>query len=572
MIEFANYDTTNGQAVQRREGVQHLMAKSRQKPKSAEVCDGKKLREMMAGSVAWLDKSAADVDAINVFPVPDGETQASMFEKFAWEGLQKRLDQAKTEKRQVDEEKYRTRLDYEIGIIKKKDLPGYFLILSDYINWAKKNGIPVGPGRGSVVGSLVAYCLSVTDVDPIEWGLLFERFLNIGHKWLPEITVDFCCESQSRIVQYIKEKYGESHVARIVSIKCMKTKAAIRNAGRALAMPRKEVAAIAGMIPVRPRVNLKDALETESRLISEVQEKPHIQKLISSALFLENLPCNPVIRDDIIVISDEKPLSQHLPLFSFGDGETVTQFERYIGIMGLVTFYIQTLPALTIIANTLKLIKEHGKTQPDMENIDLNDADTYRLFQRGETKRIFPLESAGMKKILVRIKPESFNHIMAAVALNRPGPLGSGMVDQYIKGRHGRVMITYLLPELESILNETYGVLLYQEQFMLIAVALANFSLNEADDMRKALGKKISEEISCQKEKFLSGAIANGIKDFVAETIFDHIYQNSEYSFNKSHCVAYSLITYQTAFLKTHYPTEFMAALSFMKGKNVAKQ
>ena len=497
-----------------------------------------------------------------VFPVPEGETQATLFERLAREGFERRLAQARAKGRPVDEKLYRKRLDYEIGVIKEMDFPGYFLIVADFIGWAKKNGIPVGPGRGSAAGSLVAYSLAITELDPMEWGLLFERFLNTGRKSLPDIDVDFCFEKRGRVVEYVREKYGKDRVAQIVAFGSMKAKAAIRDVGRALAIPLSEVDAIAKMVPEGPKVTLKDALEQEPRLKTEADEKPHIAKLLSYALLLENMPRHASVHAAGVVISDDRPLVKHLPLHRGKEGEAVTQFEMsYVEKIGLVKFDFLGLRNLTVIADTLRLIREQGKTPPDLEDLGFDDPETYRLLQRGDTTGVFQLESSGMKNMLVRLKPESFNDIIAAVALYRPGPLGSGMVEQYIDGKHGLREITYLLPELEPILKETQGTILYQEQVMQIAQALGSFSLSEADDLRKAMGKKLGDVMAKQKVRFLEGAAANKIDREAASTIFDQMAKFAEYGFNKSHSATYAVVTYQTAYLKAHYPVEFMASL-----------
>lgn len=497
-----------------------------------------------------------------VFPVPEGETQAGLFEKNARAGLEKRLAQARALNRAVDEDAYRKRLDYEIGVIKDMEFPGYFLIVADFIGWAKANDIPVGPGRGSAAGSLVAWSLEITDLNPMAYGLLFERFLNPGRKSLPDIDVDFCTENRHRVIDYVREKYGADRVAQIITFGSMKAKAAIRDVGRALGIPLSEVDVIAKLVPEGPKVNLAEAIEKEPRIKALAGADPRIEKLLKYALLLENMPRHSSVHAAGVVISDHRPLVSHLPLARPGDSETVTQFEMgYVEKIGLVKFDFLALRNLTVIAATLRLIREQGKTPPDLSILDFDDADTYRLIQKGDTTGVFQLESSGMKNMLVRLKPENFNDIIAAVALYRPGPLNSGMVENYIAGKHGEMLVTYLFPELEPILKETFGIILYQEQVMQIAVALARFSLGEADNLRKAMGKKIAEIMAKQKVRFLQGTDEASLDHKMSSTLFDLMAQFAEYGFNKSHSATYAVVTYQTAYLKAHYPVEFMAAL-----------
>ncbi|MEW5733364.1 MAG: DNA polymerase III subunit alpha [Thermodesulfobacteriota bacterium] len=497
------------------------------------------------------------------FPVPDDTTEADQVDQRAWAGLEGRLADLRSQGEAVDEEKYRKRLSYELGVIREMGFPGYFLIVSDFISWSRNNGVPVGPGRGSAAGSLAAYCLGITNIDPMKYGLLFERFLNVARKSLPDIDVDFCILGRDRVFHYVQEKYGGGeHVSQIITFNRLKPRAVIRDVGRALDIPLSEVDQIAKMVPEGPKMDFEKALSMEPRLAREAEENPRIGKLIAIAKVLEGLPRHASIHAAGVVISDDRPLKRHLPLFRGKENEVVTQFEMtYVEKIGLVKFDFLGLRNLTVIENTLDLIEGQGRPRPDLARLPMDDRPTYELLQRGDTTGVFQLESSGMKNLLVRLKPENFTDVIALVALYRPGPLESGMVEQYIQGKHGEIQVTYLFPELEPILKETYGVIVYQEQVMQIAGVLANYSMSEADDLRKAMGKKIAEIMAKQRERFLSGTNEKGLDEKKAATLFDLMEKFGGYGFNKSHSAAYALIAYQTAWLKAHYPLEFMASL-----------
>jgi len=440
--------------------------------------------------------------------------------------------------------------------------PGYFLVVADFIRYAKENNIPVGPGRGSAAGSLVAYSLGITDLDPIEHGLIFERFLNPARKSMPDIDVDFCINGREEVFKYVVEKYGGGDfVAQIITFGKLKTRAVIRDVGRALDIPLYEVDAIAKMVPDVLNISLDAALEQEPRLKDLAKKKPEVADLINICRILEGLPRHASTHAAGVVIAD-KPLVEYLPLYKGKKGEVVTQFDmKCVEKIGLVKFDFLGLRNLTVIANTLKLIAAQGGTPPDLINLDLKDPATYRLLESGETTGVFQLESSGMKDLLVKLKPESFDDIIALVALYRPGPLDSGMVDDFVDRKHGKKKVEYLVPQLEPILKETYGVVVYQEQVMKIAGDLANYSMAEADDLRKAMGKKIPEILAKHRERFMQGAADNGIPYDKAGKIFYLMEKFGGYGFNKSHSAAYSMIAYQTAFLKAHFPLEFMASL-----------
>ena len=438
----------------------------------------------------------------------------------------------------------------------------YFLIVADFIRRAKENHIPVGPGRGSAAGSLVAYSLGITDLDPIQHGLIFERFLNPARKSMPDIDVDFCINGREEVFKYVVQRYGGGdYVAQIITFGKLKTRAVIRDVGRALDIPLHEVDTIAKMVPDVLNISLDDALKQEPRLSELVKSKAEVADLISICRVLEGLPRHASTHAAGVVIAD-KPLVEYMPLYKGKKGEVVTQFDmKYVEKIGLIKFDFLGLRNLTVIANTLALIRANQHTPPDLLKLDLEDADTYQLLAAGNTTGVFQLESSGMKDLLGRLKPACFDDIIALVALYRPGPLDSGMVDDFVERKHGRKAVEYIVPQLEPILKETYGVIVYQEQVMKIAGELAKYSMAEADDLRKAMGKKITSIMAKQRIRFMRGAQENTIPSEKAKQIFDLMEKFGGYGFNKSHSAAYALIAYQTAYLKSHYPVEFMAAL-----------
>ncbi len=499
------------------------------------------------------------------FPKFDTGTEHSaddLFEEKVRQGFVRVMARVKDKTPGVDEQIYRKRLDYEIDTIKEMGFPGYFLIVSDFIRHAKESGVPVGPGRGSAAGSLVAYSLGITDLDPIAHGLIFERFLNPARKSMPDIDVDFCIDGREDVYKYVVDRYGGGdYVAQIITFGKLKTRAVIRDVGRALDIPLREVDAIAKMVPDVVNISLDDALKQEPRLAELVEKDPNVADLIRICRVLEGLPRHASTHAAGVVIAD-RPLVDYLPLYRGKKGEVVTQFDmKIVEKIGLVKFDFLGLRNLTVIANALALIKRQGKSPPDLENIELTDADTYRLLSAGDTTGVFQLESSGMKDLLVRLKPETFDDIIALVALYRPGPMESGMVNDYVACKHGKKAVEYMVPELEPVLKETYGVIVYQEQVMKIAGELAKYTMAEADDLRKAMGKKIPEIMAQHRHRFVQGAQDNNIPGEKAKNLFDLIEKFGGYGFNKSHSAAYALIAYQTAFLKAHFPVEFMASL-----------
>ncbi|MBW2608118.1 MAG: DNA polymerase III subunit alpha [Deltaproteobacteria bacterium] len=496
------------------------------------------------------------------FDLKANRTEDEVFEEKVREGFEGIIRRIKSKNRQADEKVYKERLEYEISVIKKMGFSGYFLIVADFIQYAKENNVPVGPGRGSAAGSLVAYSLGITGLDPLEHGLIFERFLNPARKSMPDIDVDFCINGREEIFKYVVGRYGGGdYVAQIITYGKLKPRAVIRDVGRALGIPLREVDAIAKMVPDVLNISLDNALKQEPKLAKMAKEKPEVADLISICRVLEGLPRHASTHAAGVVIAD-KPLVEYLPLYKGKKGEVVTQLDmKAVEKIGLIKFDFLGLRNLTVIADTLSLIARQGKEPPDLENLDLSDQDTYRLLASGDTTGVFQLESSGMKDLLVRLKPECFDDIIALVALYRPGPMESGMIDDYVARKHGRKKVEYLVDELEPILKETYGVIVYQEQVMKIAGVLANYSMAEADDLRKAMGKKIQSIMAKHRARFMGGALENSIPSANAKLLFDLIEKFGWYGFNKSHSAAYALIAYQTAYLKTHFSVEFLASL-----------
>jgi len=464
----------------------------------------------------------------------------------------------------ADEQRYRERLETELACIKQMGFPGYLLIVADFINWAKDHGIPVGPGRGSAAGSLVCYAIRITDIDPLPYNLLFERFLNPERISMPDIDVDFCINGRERVIQYVREKYGSDNVAQIITFGSMLARAVIRDVGRGMGIPYGEVDKIAKLIPnpTGKKVTLTDAVKQEPKLKELIDKESKVRQLFDVALALEGLTRHASTHAAGVVVTP-RPLTEYLPLYVDPKSQgQVTQFDMvHVEKIGLGKFEFLGLKNLTVIDNAVKLI--HAGKDPDLDITRLRDDDpaSFQLLQAGNTTGVFQLESSGMKELLIKLKPSCFEDIIAVCALYRPGPLGSGMVDDFIQRKHGRRAITYDFPELEPILKDTYGVIVYQEQVMQIAQELAGYTLGRADLLRRAMGKKSTEVMAKEKEPFLAGAKAKGFDLKKAEAIFDLMAKFAEYGFNKSHSAAYALIAYQTAWLKAHYPVEFMAAL-----------
>jgi DNA polymerase III subunit alpha len=459
---------------------------------------------------------------------------------------------------------YVERLEYELEIIKRMQFPGYFLIVADFINYAKQNGIPVGPGRGSSAGSLVAYALKITDLDPIRHVLLFERFLNPERRSMPDIDVDFCIRGRAQVIQYVKDKYGADRVAQIATFGTLKAKAAIKDVGRALGFTFAETDMIAKLIPAPKQgfdYPLTESMKMEPRLPELMKGDPRVKTLIEHALRLEGLVRHASTHAAGVVLSN-LPLVDHLPLFVDKEGGIVTQFDMScVEKIGLVKFDFLGLKTLTLIHDCLKLIESTQGVKIDLERLPLDDKKTYRLLCNGNTTGVFQLESTGIREMTVKIRPNCFEDLVAILALYRPGPLDSGMTEEYIKRKHGKEKFKYLHPHLEPVLKDTYGVIVYQEQVMQIAQILGGYTMGDADILRRAMGKKDPEEMAAQRERFVEGARKKSIDDKTATEIFDQMETFARYGFNKSHSAAYALVSYQTAYLKSHYPVEFMAAL-----------
>jgi DNA polymerase-3 subunit alpha len=494
------------------------------------------------------------------FSPPSGMSLDDYLEQQAVLGLNQRLGKSPSlapEKREF----YLERLRSEIDIIKKTAFSGYFLVVADFVNYAKQNAIPVGPGRGSAAGSLVAYSLGITDIDPMQYNLLFERFLNPERISMPDIDMDFCMERRDEVLRYVSQKYGSDKVAQIITFGTMQAKGVIRDVGRVMGLPYGEVDKIAKMVPNGLNITLDDALNQEARLRELVRQNETVATLMKTAKSLEGLARHASIHAAGVVLSD-RLLVELVPLYRGTDGEVMTQYDmKGLERVGLIKFDFLGLKTLTVLDKAIKIIRRNRTVSLDLQGLPLNDLKTYQLLCSGQTTGIFQLESSGMRDLLTKLRPEQFEDLIALVALYRPGPLGSGMVDDFIQRRHGKGQSKYELPQMESILKETYGVIVYQEQVMRIASELANFTLGEADILRRAMGKKKPEEMAKQRKRFLEGAHRNKILPKKAEKIFDLMAKFAEYGFNKSHSAAYAMISFQTAYLKAHYPVEFMAAL-----------
>jgi DNA polymerase-3 subunit alpha len=453
------------------------------------------------------------------------------------------------------------RLEHELDVIKRMGFAAYFLIVQDLVNWARKNKVPVGPGRGSAAGSLVSYVLGITTIDPIKYDLLFERFLNPERVSMPDIDIDFCFEKRDRVIEYIVERYGADRVAQIITFGTMAARAAMRDVGRALDIPYSAVDRLAKMVPAELGVTLERALEISPDLNQAYQNDITARKIIDMARAVEGMPRHASIHAAGVVIGKD-PLTAILPLQKTPEGHVVTQFTKEtVEDIGLLKMDILGLRTLTVIDRTLEIIEKTRGEQIDLDSLPLDDTAVYEMLTAGNTIGVFQLESNGLRRILSEMKPERFEDLIAVIALYRPGPLGSGMVDDFINCKNGRQEIEYIHPLLENILKETYGVILYQEQVMRVAGDLAGFSMGEADVLRRAMGKKKPEELAAQRDKFIAGAArCNNIDEKVAARLFDIMESFAGYGFNKSHSAAYAMISYVTAYLKVHYPVEYMCA------------
>ncbi|MCP3689715.1 MAG: DNA polymerase III subunit alpha, partial [Gammaproteobacteria bacterium] len=500
------------------------------------------------------------------YPVPTGYDVNSYFRHLSEQGLQQRLEflqeQCATGE-SIDPQPYTERLNFELDVIMQMGFPGYFLIVMDFIEWAKQQSIPVGPGRGSGAGSLVAYALKITDLDPLEYELLFERFLNPERISMPDFDVDFCMDRRDEVIEYVAEHYGRNQVSQIITYGTMAAKAVIRDVGRVMSHPYGFVDRIAKLVPFEIGITLQKALDQEEALNELYREEEEVTMLIDMALSLEGLTRNVGKHAGGVLISPSD-LTDFTPTYCEpGGGGQVSQFDMSdVEAVGLVKFDFLGLRTLTIIDWAVSSVNATKTGDPlEIERIPLDDEKTFDLLRAYQTTAIFQLESRGMKDLIRRLRPDSFEEIIALVALFRPGPLQSGMVDDFISRKHGRSKVEYPHPALEPILKPTYGVILYQEQVMQIAQVLAGYTLGGADMLRRAMGKKKPEEMEKQRTIFTDGAVANAVEASNATYIFDLMEKFAGYGFNKSHSAAYALVSYQTAWLKTHYPAEFMAAV-----------
>src|SRR5438067_3009390 len=498
------------------------------------------------GKIAERIKTSLDVKGHHLprFPVPKGEDVTSYFEKIVRDGLKKRLQVNRHRKHEPQE--YFDRLDSEIDIIKRMGFPGYFLVVWDFIKYAKDNRIPVGPGRGSAAGSLVAYSMGITEIDPLDYDLLFERFLNPERITMPDIDIDCCMNRRGEVIEYVRRKYGDDKVAQIITFGTMAAKSVVRDVGRVLGLPYGLVDKVAKTIPAGPEVTLPSAAKESPALADAIKNDSEIARVVEICSKLEGLSRHAGMHAAGVVITPE-PVTNYVPLYRTNRDEIVTQFDmRVVEKMGLLKMDFLGLRTLTVIDDALKSIKLETGKDVDITAIPMEEADIFRLFQEGRTKGVFQFESGGMVDVLRRARPTKFEDLVAFNALYRPGALDAGMVDEYVRRKNGVSKPKYLVPAMKEILEETYGVIVYQEQVMQIAQAVAGFSLGDADLLRKAMGKKDKVIMETQRERFVAGAVANSYTKKQAAEIFDYIEPFARYGFNKSHSVAYALVAYQT--------------------------
>ncbi|MEK9661599.1 MAG: DNA polymerase III subunit alpha, partial [Alphaproteobacteria bacterium] len=500
------------------------------------------------------------------FATESGRDEASELREQAAAGLDVRLEQhvftgdMDDARRAEVAKEYRDRLDFELKTIEDMGYPGYFLIVADFIKWSKANDIPVGPGRGSGAGSVVAWALTITDLDPLRWGLFFERFLNPERVSMPDFDIDFCQERRDEVIHYVQEKYGHDRVAQIITFGKLQARAVIKDVGRVLEMPYGQVDRISKLVPFNPAnpVTLKQAIDSESQLQQLRDEDESVAYLLDLALKLEGLYRNSSTHAAGVVIGD-RPLDEIIPLYRDPRSDMrVTQFNmKYAEAAGLVKFDFLGLKTLDVLQRAVELIGDRGVTI-DLQTLPLDDAKTFEMLSRGDTTGVFQCESSGIRDVLRKLKPDRFEDIIAVVALYRPGPMDN--IPSYIRRKHGEEDVDYLHPTLERSLNETYGIPIYQEQVMQMAQELSGYSLGAADLLRRAMGKKIQAEMDAQRDLFVTGAAERGVDKATASRIFDTIAKFAGYGFNKAHAAAYALIAYQTAWLKANYPVEFLAA------------
>ena len=517
----------------------------------------------------------SDKNHLPNFAVPPPYTLNDYFEHVVRDGFKARLPRLKalhaSGALRHPLEEYETRLSYEIEMIKRMEYPGYFLIVWDFIRYAREKNIPVGPGRGSAAGSLVAYSLRITDVDPLDYDLIFERFLNPERVSLPDIDIDFCERRRGEVIEYVTQKYGRENVAQIITFGTMKARAVVRDVGRSLDIPFADVDRVAKLIPATLDMTLDKALEEVPQLKQASEQDERVKELLAVARRLEGMTRHASVHAAGVVIAP-KSITEFAPLYKGKNDEITTQWAmKEIERIGLLKMDFLGLSTLTLLNDAVEQIRATTGTVLDLDTIPLDDAKTYQIFAEGATYGIFQFESSGMRDILRKAKPQRLDDLIALNALYRPGPLRSGMVDDFIARKHGKVKVTYEVKELEPILADTYGVIAYQEQVMRIASVLAGFTLGEADLLRKAMGKKKADVMQAQRKKFVEGAVSRGINEKKATKIFDLMEHFAGYGFNKSHSTAYALLAYQTAYLKANYPWHFAAALLTIEAQNTDK-
>jgi len=497
------------------------------------------------------------------YVVPEGISREKYLSDLCHDGLKRRYDEATPD--------IKKRLEYELDVINKSGYNSYFLIAWDFVSYAKSKGIAVGPGRGSAAGSIVSYCLGITDIDPLKYNLLFERFLNQERVTMPDIDIDFCYERRNEVIDYVIKKYGKHNVAQIITFGTMAARGVLRDVGRVMNMPYGDVDKIAKLVPFDVNMTLELALDQEPELKSLYKQDPRVKELIDTSKHLEGLTRHASTHAAGVVISEDR-LANHVPLFKTSDDQISTGYAMAsLEKIGLLKMDFLGLRTLTVIEETLKIINRVNGVDLKVEDIPMDNAKTYKLLGKAQTMGVFQLESSGMRDLLRKLKPERFEDIVALLALYRPGPIGSGMLYDFMKRKHGEVRVRYDHPLLENILRETYGIIVYQEQVMIIVSSLAGFSLAQADLLRRAIGKKTPEVMDQQRKAFIEGALKNKIDRPIAEKIFSLIEHFAGYGFNKSHSAAYAMISYRTAFLKANYPVEFMTALLTSEKDNTDK-
>ena len=530
--------------------------------------DSEEMRELFSLYPRACDNTVKIAEACNFsfeedklylpkYPTKNGERTEDILRNAAYEGFSRRIENGDITFDRHTKEEYIERTEYELGVISKMGFADYYLIVSDYVGFAKKNSIPVGPGRGSGAGSLVAFFVGITDVDPITFDLLFERFLNPERVSMPDFDVDFCYDRRDEVIEYVRDRYGKERVAQIITFGTMAARAAIRDVGRALGMSYSSVDAVAKAVPRGIDVTLGEAMKTQR--FREIYDSGEDQKrLIDIAMALEGMPRNASTHAAGVVITD-RAVSEYVPLSR--NGETVvTQFDmNTVAKLGLVKFDFLALRYLTIIDRAQKLIREDTGEDFDITRIPLDDKKTFKLISSGSTNGVFQLESGGMRQVLTQLKPDSLDDIIATIALYRPGPMDS--IPKYIERRHGREKPTYLHPALEKILGSTYGCIVYQEQVMQIVRELGGFSFGHADLVRRAMSKKKAEAMEAERGEFIRGCAENGISEQISNALFDDMASFASYAFNKSHAAAYAVISYRSAYLKAHYTKYYMASL-----------